>query len=83
MSLALVLMVGAALAALIDLALHVLQLWPKLVPSQAVVQYMTLASGVLLVASCITAFNLGALLMGIGIIVLTGLSVVTGKELHE
>lgn len=81
MELSTMLLIGAGIAAFIDLALHVLQLWPRLVPSQGMVQLLTFVSGLLLVASCITAFNLGALLMGLGIMALVALSLVTGKAI--
>lgn len=81
MTLAIALLIGAGFAALIDLALHVLQLWPRLVPSQAWVQCLTFTSGALLALSCITAFNAGALIMGIGIMALVVFSLCTGKEI--
>lgn len=75
------LLVAGALGALIDIALHVLQLWPRLVPSHKTVQYLTIGSGVLMVASCTVAPNPGALVMGLGLIGMTLFSMVTGREL--
>lgn len=77
----LILLIAGGIGALIDITLHVLQLWPKLVPSQSLVQWLTVVAGLLLVLSCISAPNPGALLMGLGLIAMSLFSMVTGKEL--
>lgn len=68
--------------ALIDLALHVLQLWPHLEPSRKFTSWLTMASGAMVAGSTLAAFNWAALLMGLTVIVLSIASLVTGKEIH-
>jgi len=68
--------------ALIDLSLHVLQLWPHLEPSRKFTSWLTMASGAMIAGSTIVAFNWAALLMGLTVIALSIASLVTGKEMH-
>lgn len=77
-----ILMVCGILGALVDLALHVLQLWPRFVPSQKFVCWLTAGSGSLILASCITAPNAAAITMGLVVIGMSVFALVTGKEVH-
>lgn len=76
------LMIAGVVGALVDLALHVLQLWPRFVPSQRFVCYLTAGSGTLILASCITAPNAAAITMGLVVIAMSVFALVTGKEVH-
>lgn len=78
----LVLAALGVLGALVNLLLHLLQLWPKLVPSQRVVNYMTLAAGDLVLVSCTSAPNAAALTMGVSIAGMALFAILTGKEVH-
>ncbi len=82
MSVVTVLAIAGITGALIDLALHIQQLWPKLVPSHKVVCYLTATSGFLILASCMTAFNWAACVMGIVVVGMASVALVTGKEVH-
>lgn len=77
----LVLVLGI-IGALVDLGLHLLQLWPSLVPSQAFVRWVTLIGGLLVLASCTTAFNAAALVIGLSITGMALFSLMTEKEVH-
>lgn len=82
MTLAFILMVAGILGALVDLALHILQLWPRFVPSQRFVCWLTCGSGTLILASCITAPYAAALTRGCVVIGMALFALVTGKEVH-
>lgn len=82
MSIVLILGVVGAVGALIDLALHFLQLFPRFEPSLKFTSLLTLAGATLMLLSCISAFNWAALVMGLGIAVMAIASLVTGKEVH-
>lgn len=81
-SFALTLTLLGVIGALLDLSLHILQLWPRLEPSRKFTSYLTMLSGVLIAGSTAVAFNWAALLMGITVIGLSIASLVTGKEIH-
>jgi hypothetical protein len=80
--LSLYLIIAGVLGALVDLALHVLQLWPRFVPSQRFVNWLTFGSGTLILASCITAPNAAAITMGSVVIGMSLFAMFTGKEVH-
>lgn len=78
---ALALLIAGAIGALIDLTLHLLQLWPHLEPSRNFTRRLTGMAGLLMMASCLAAPNPAALVMGLGVFAMAVFSALTGKEL--
>ena len=82
MTLLTIMAIVGALGALVDIALHFLQLFPQYEPSHKFTCILTLGAAVLMAASCLTAFNWAALVMAVGIAVMAGIGLYTGKEVH-
>jgi hypothetical protein len=77
-----ILAICGAIGALIDVALHFLQLFTRFEPSLRFTALLTLVGAGLMLASCVFAFNWAALIMALGIAAMSVVSLVTGKEVH-